>query len=190
VILAAGVLALVAVAVMIWISVGRDVLRVGYVRISEKPSPEGPEKVAASDPSNRHEGVLHLVMVDHVDPELVLVVLRLDGGGQWISTVRADQQGFGTKRLDSWRAAERRVVIVEKPGGHEVIFRPVAARRGQPVHLALPQRINSVRTAELIDGDVTPSDVNAPEEHTKPIPRRRLLLALTLGWFPSFPALS
>ena len=64
----------------------------------------------------------------HVDPGLVLVVLRLDSGGQWISTVRTDEQGFGIARLDSWRARVQRVTIFEKPRAREVVFRPIAVR--------------------------------------------------------------
>jgi len=122
-----GVLTFAAVAMLIWLSVGRDVLRVGYVPITKKPSldTEGEPRLASSNV--RHDGVLHLVMADHVDPGLVLVGLRLDGGSQWISTVRTDEQGFGISRLDAWRASARRVSIFEKPRAHEVVFSP---RRG------------------------------------------------------------
>ena len=126
--LAFGVLALAAMPMLIWLSVGRDVLRVGYVPITKKPSLDTEGKTPASSSTIRHDGVLHLVIADHVDPGLVLVVLRLDGGGQWISTVRTDEQGFGVVRLASWRARAERMAIFEKPGAREVVFRPITMR--------------------------------------------------------------
>jgi hypothetical protein len=179
VILIIGVLTLVAVSVLIWISVGRDVFRVGYVTITKKQSFEGEDKLTSPNSANRHQGVLHLVMVDHVDSALVLVVLRLDNGGQWISTVRVDQLGFGSKRLDSWRATARRIVVVEKPRAHEVIFRPLATRRAQ---WSLAQWVNSARMVESSrEYDASSSSVDDPAGRNKPIPLLRLFFALILG---------
>lgn len=181
-ILIIGLLAFIAVAALVWVSVGRGVLRVGYVAITKKPSLEDQVRRTITDSRLRREGVLHLVMADHVDPGLVLVVLRLDDGGQWISTVRADQQGFGGKRLDSWRADARRVVVIEKPRASEVIFRPLGGHPAQPAQWKLPQWVTSRRSVELAHAmDTTERGVDDHEGHSEPIPRLRLTFALMLG---------
>jgi hypothetical protein len=109
-----GIFALAVVPVSIW-SVGRDVLRLCYVPITKKPSLDTEANAPTPASTVRHDGVLHLVIADHVDPGLVLVVLRLDSGSQWISTVRTDAQGFGIARLEWWRASAQQVAILEKP---------------------------------------------------------------------------
>lgn len=122
--LVVGLLRLVAFTILIWFGVGRDVLRAGYVSTTKGPSLETEGKTSATTSPVRHDGVLHLVIVDPVDPGLVLVVVRLDAGDQWISTVRTDQQGFGIARLNSWRVRAQRVVVIEKPRSQEVTIRP------------------------------------------------------------------
>jgi len=179
---AVGVLTLAAVAVLIWLSVGRDVLRVGYVKVTEKPSRDGDGRPPTPTPLYRHEGVLHLAIVDHVDPGLVLVVLRLDDGGQWISTVRVDQQGFGTSRLDEWRTDARRVVVNEKPRGHEVIFRPLKDPKSQPLYRRLARVAHSEPTVELAkERDGAPRGVDDVGRQGSPIPRLRLIFAFAVG---------
>ena len=180
-ILTVGVLALAAMAVLVWTSVGRDVLRVGYVTITRKPSLGVEKDLRTPDVSSRRKGVVHLVMVDHVDPGLVLVVLRLNDGGQWISTIRADQHGFGVQRLDSWRQGARRVVVVERSRAHEVIFRPL----GRPIR---PDEGRGTRgfNSEAVVKSTPQADVISPGADDRSrdrgqIPRLRLLFAFAMG---------
>lgn len=123
-----AVVVVAAIPMVIWLAVGRNVLRVGYVPITKKPWLETEVNNPAVASTVRHDGVLHLVIADHVDPGLVLIVLRLDGASQWISTARTDAQGFGIARLDCWRTSAQRVAIFEKPRAHEVVVRPIAVR--------------------------------------------------------------
>ena len=130
------VLLLATGPLLIWFAVSRgDVLRAGYVPMTAKPSLQAGLVPQRSRPV-RHEGVIHLVMVDHVDPGLVLVILRIEGGPQWISTVRTDQHGCGIGRLDSWRENGRRVVVTERPRAREVLFRPLSVRAAHSDSLA------------------------------------------------------
>jgi hypothetical protein len=118
--------ALGTVLVGLWLILGRDVLRASYVDVGVRPG-DDEEQQSLSLIARRHEGMLQLAMIDHVDPTLVLIVLRLDSGGQLISTIRVDQFGSGISRLDDWRLASRRVLVVEKPRTREVIVRPLSA---------------------------------------------------------------
>ena len=180
-ILAIGTLGLIAVLALLWVSVGRETLRLGYVAMTNTPSVEAGGRDTIRDAA-RHEGVLHLVMADHVDPGLMLVVLRLDDGGQWISTVRTDQQGFGGRRLDSWRASARRVVIDEKPRAHEVVFRPVTGRHASSLRTRIERGLVPVRRLDSANNhDASDGSVGDGGQHSQPVPRLRLLFALGLA---------
>lgn len=121
-------------------------------------------------------------MADHVDPGLVLVVLRLDDGGQWISTVRADQYGFGSQRLDLWRAKARRVVVIEKPRAHEVLFRPVGRRPAQALGESPTHRVlSSPEVGSDLGLDATAGGAVDLEGQDTAIPRLRLVFALIMS---------
>jgi hypothetical protein len=119
--------ALVVSPIALWRMIGGGVLRSGYVPVQSKSSTETQEGNRAHRVA-RHQGALHVVMVDHVDPTLVLVVLRLDGGGQRILSVRTDYQGFGNARLLAWSEVGCRIIVTEKVRAGEVVFRPITER--------------------------------------------------------------
>lgn len=127
--------ALVVSPIALWRMVGGDVLRLGYVPVQSKSSTETQASNRAH-PVLHHQGALHIVMVDHVDPALVLVVLRLDGGGQRILSVRTDNQGFGNARLLAWSEVGCRVIVTENVRPSEVVFRPIKERPAR-----LPSRL-------------------------------------------------
>jgi hypothetical protein len=117
------VAALVVAPVAVWLTIGGDVLRVGYA--SDTPSPTEPAPAPSARPI-RNLGVIQIVMIDHADPTLALVVVRIDGGGHRIVAVRTDNQGVGTSRLQRWAAHSRRVRMTEKKGAGDVVFRPTS----------------------------------------------------------------
>ena len=141
-------LALCATFVGLWLVLGRDVLRASYVAVTVKPGTER-EPQSLSPTARRHEGTLQLAMIDHADPTLVLIVLRLDGGSQWISTIRVDQFGSGISRLDNWRLALERVLVVEKPRAREVIVRPLRRGRSE-LRIKHAEHSDGVRRRHLI----------------------------------------
>jgi hypothetical protein len=129
--------ALVLSPVALWHMVAGDVLRLGYVPVQSKSSTET-QAGNRAHPVLHHQGALHIVVVDHVDPALVLVVLRHDGGGQRILSVRTDDQGFGNARLLAWSEVGRRVVVTEKVRAGEVVFRPIKIRPAGGPSRAVP----------------------------------------------------
>ena len=138
--------ALIAVPVVIWRLVGADVLRVGYLPVKTKPSAELQDTKRPRS-ALRHEGVLHICMVDHADSALVLIVLRLDSGKQRILSVRTDDRGFGNARLLRWCAGRCRVRVTERERAGEVVFRAFKTRPSRfpsPASWPLPTWVRPV----------------------------------------------